>query len=64
MADIDKSLPNTKTTIEVPGQTEIDQALKEDVIEVVVDNAVMILAGDIESMLQYQRANGNVQSNT
>jgi hypothetical protein len=29
MAEIDKSLPNTKTTIEVPGQTEIDQAVQE-----------------------------------
>jgi len=43
---------------------DVECELKEDVIEVVVDNAVMILAGDIESMLQYQRANGNVQSNT
>ena len=25
MAEIDKSLPNTKTTIEIPGQTEIEQ---------------------------------------
>ena len=33
MADIDKALPNTKTTIEVPGQTEIDQALNEDILE-------------------------------
>ena len=33
MAEIDKSLPNTKTTIEIPGQTEIDQAIKEDVAE-------------------------------
>jgi hypothetical protein len=31
MAEIDKSLPNTKTTIEVPGQTEIDQAIQEQV---------------------------------
>ena len=31
MAEIDKSLPNTKTTIEVPGQTEIDQAVQEQV---------------------------------
>jgi hypothetical protein len=29
MAEIDKSLPNTKTTIEVPGQTEIDQAIQD-----------------------------------
>ena len=31
MAEIDKSLPNTKTTIEVPGQTEIDQSIQEQV---------------------------------
>ena len=31
MAEIDKSLPNTKTTIDVPGQTEIDQAVQEQV---------------------------------
>ena len=35
MADIDKALPNTKTTIEVPGQTEIDQALNEDILELI-----------------------------
>jgi hypothetical protein len=29
MAEIDKSLPNTKTTIDVPGQTEIDQAIQD-----------------------------------
>jgi hypothetical protein len=31
MAEIDKSLPNTKTTIDVPGQTEIDQAVQEQI---------------------------------
>ena len=30
MADIDKSLPNTKTTIEVPGQVDVEQAINED----------------------------------
>jgi hypothetical protein len=29
MAEIDKSLPNTKTTIDIPGQTEIDQAIQD-----------------------------------
>ena len=29
MAEIDKSLPNTKTTIEIPGQTEVDQTIQE-----------------------------------
>ena len=31
MAEIDKSLPNTKTTIEIPGQTEIEQTIQEQV---------------------------------
>jgi hypothetical protein len=43
---------------------DVECELKEDVIEVVVDNAVMILAGDIESIIQYQRATSNVQTNT
>ena len=30
MADIDKSLPNTKTTIEVPGQVDVEQAINEE----------------------------------
>jgi len=30
MAEIDKSLPNTKTTIEIPGQTEIEQSIQEE----------------------------------
>ena len=32
MADIDKALPNTvKTTVEIPGQTEIEQSIQEQV---------------------------------
>ncbi|MCJ7570399.1 MAG: hypothetical protein MUO82_00760 [Candidatus Thermoplasmatota archaeon] len=31
MAEIDKSLPNTKTTIEVPGQAETEQIIQEQV---------------------------------
>ena len=34
MADIDKPLPNTKTTVEVPGEVEIEEAIKEKVEEV------------------------------
>ena len=29
MAEIDKPLPNTKTTIEVPGEVEIQEAIKK-----------------------------------
>ena len=31
MAEIDKSLPNTKTTIEIPGQAETEQIIQEQV---------------------------------
>ena len=34
MATIDKPLPNTKTTVEVPGEVEIEEAIKEKVEEV------------------------------
>jgi hypothetical protein len=34
MADIDKSLPNSKTTVELPGEVEIEEAIKEQVEEV------------------------------
>lgn len=36
----------------------------DDVAEVIADNAAMILAGDIESITQYQRQQQNVQSNS
>jgi hypothetical protein len=36
----------------------------DDVAEIIVDNAAMILAGDIESTTQYQREQQNVQSNS
>lgn len=36
----------------------------DDVAEVIVDNAAMILAGDIESITQYQREQQAVQSNS
>lgn len=37
---------------------------KDDVAEILVDNAVAILAADIESFNQYTRASNSVQSNT
>lgn len=36
----------------------------DDVAEVLADNAAMILAGDIESVTQYQRDQQNVQTNS
>lgn len=37
---------------------------KEDVTELIIDDAVAILAGDIEAFNQYQRALGNSQKST
>ena len=37
MAKIDKPLPNTKTTVEIPGEVEIEEAIKENVEEVQTD---------------------------
>ena len=37
MAEIDKPLPNTKTTVEVPGEVEIQEAIKENVEEIQTD---------------------------
>ena len=34
MATIDKPLPNTKTTVEVPGEVEIEEAIKENIEEI------------------------------
>ena len=31
MAEIDKSLPNTKTTVEIPGQAEVEQTIQEEI---------------------------------
>ncbi len=36
----------------------------DDIAEIIVDAAVSILAGDIESITQYQREQQSVQSNT
>jgi hypothetical protein len=43
---------------------DVDCEFNDDVAEVLVDNAAMILAGDIESITQYQRQQQNVQSNS
>jgi len=36
----------------------------DDVAEIIIDNAALIIAGDIESSLQYQRQQQSVQSNS
>ena len=33
MAEIDKSLPNTKSTIEVPGEQEVQTSVEEDILK-------------------------------
>ena len=37
MATTDKLLPNTKTTVEVPGEVEIQESIKENIEEIQVD---------------------------
>jgi frataxin-like iron-binding protein CyaY len=37
---------------------------QDNIVEVMIDNAVQILAGDIESMNQYSIANNSSDSNT
>ena len=48
------------------GVVNADQTceFKDDITELIIDEAVAILAGDIESMNQYQRAESNVQKST
>jgi len=52
--DINTGLPSPEVACE----------FKDDIAEILVDAAVSILAGDIESFNQYTRANNSVQSNT
>jgi hypothetical protein len=47
-----------------PFTAEQECEFNDDVAEVIADNAAMILAGDIESITQYQRQQQNVQSNS
>lgn len=47
----------TTSTVEVPCE------FKDDITEVLIDEAVKILAGDIESFNQYQRAQQSVEGN-
>jgi hypothetical protein len=48
----------------VPFIADQECEFNDDVAEIIVDNAAMILAGDIESSLQYQRQQQSVQSNS
>jgi hypothetical protein len=44
--------------------TDVECEFKDDIAEILVDEAVQILAGDMESITQYQIAQGSNQSNT
>ena len=48
MADIDKSLPNQKTTVTIPGEVEIEEAIQENVEEVQTDKGPVEIAMDEE----------------
>ena len=48
MADIDKSLPNSKTTVELPGEVEIEEAIKEKVEEVQTEGGPVEIEMDDE----------------
>ena len=52
--------PSTGTTFATDQECEFN----EDIAEIIVDAAASILAGDIESISQYQREQQNVQSNS
>lgn len=43
--------------------TDVISEFKDDLVEVMIDEAVKILAGDIESMTQYQRESQAVENN-
>lgn len=43
---------------------DVELEFKDDLCELIIDEAVKILAGDIESFNQYQRASENVENNT
>jgi hypothetical protein len=44
--------------------TDVECEFKDDIAEILVDEAVQILAGDMESITQYQIAQTSTQSNT
>jgi hypothetical protein len=48
----------------LPANNDVPCEFKDDIAEILVDNAVAILAADIESFNQYTRASNSVQSNT
>jgi hypothetical protein len=53
--NINRSIINSK---------DVECEFKDDIAEIIVDQAVAILAGDIESMTQFQREQQSVQTNS
>jgi hypothetical protein len=47
-----------------PSTADVECEFKDDIAEILVDEAVQILAGDIESITQYQIAQSTSQTNT
>ena len=47
----------------LPSANDVDPEFKDDIVELLIDDAVGIIAGDIESMTQYQRAQQEVEKN-
>lgn len=43
--------------------TDVESELKDDIVEIIIDEAAAILAGDIELFNQYQRTKTNAQTN-
>jgi hypothetical protein len=45
-------------------QDNVESDFKDDIVEIIVDQAAAILAGDIESITQFQRQQQAVQTNS
>lgn len=41
----------------------VDPEFKDDIVEVLIDETAGVIAGDIESLIQYQRAETNIEKN-
>jgi hypothetical protein len=48
----------------VESPTDVECEFKDDITEILIDEAVQILAGDMESITQYQIAQSSTQTNT
>lgn len=42
---------------------DVESEFKDDIVEIIIDEAAAILAGDIESIMQYQRMTQNAERN-